>query len=71
MRLAKKKMAESQSIAAICDDQDNHLYEYKLINNTFKTFCCKLCTSDQPCDAFELIEEFSQFNLPNIVGAAI
>ncbi len=40
-----KKRSESQSIAAICDAQNNRIYDNKFINDTLKEFYCRLYTS--------------------------
>ena len=62
-----KKRSESQSIPAICDAQNNRIYYNKFINETFKEFYCRLYASEQPVDAFDLMENlFSQLNLPTI-----
>ena len=67
MAYLTKKRSESEVIAAICDAQDNHIYDTKSINDTFKEFYCRLYTSEQPCNTFELMEDFfSQLSLPTI-----
>uniref|UniRef100_A0A8K9V8C7 Reverse transcriptase domain-containing protein n=1 Tax=Oncorhynchus mykiss TaxID=8022 RepID=A0A8K9V8C7_ONCMY len=62
-----KKRADSQSIATITDSDGNHLYENKLISDSFKTFYTNLYASELPNDAHKLMENFfCKIELPTI-----